>query len=194
MNEEKKKKLKSRIINFVFYGLLLLILVSTNAKSWLLRGVLSTGLFTAKIEKTNTRPSPAMPLTFTSEDGVKSTGNLRNKVVFINFWASWCPPCRAEMPSMNKMYLKLKDDPAVEFVFINLDDEELKAHRYLSENNFDIPYQKATGFIPTDLYSGTLPTTVVLDKNGVVVMNHSGMADYNSKKFLEQMAKLTGEN
>lgn len=191
MDEEKKKKLKRRIINFVFYGLLLIILISTDAKSWLLRGVLTTGLFSAGIETTDSAKPVVMPLTYVLETGeTASTANLTNKVVFINFWASWCPPCRAEMPSMNKMYLKLKNDPDIAFVFINLDDDDLKGKRYLREHNFFIPFQKSAGFIPTDLYSGTLPTTVVLNKKGVIVMNHSGMADYNTVKFIDQLERL----
>jgi thiol-disulfide isomerase/thioredoxin len=191
MDSEKKKKLKSTIINYVFYALLLIILISTNAKSWLLRGVLSTGLFSPKIEQKATKNLSAMPLTFNDQNNLtKSTENLTGKVVFINFWASWCPPCRAEMPSMNKMYQRLKNDPAFEFIFINLDDENSKGMKYLHENGFQIPFQKAVGFIPTDLYTGTLPTTVVLDKEGVVVMNHSGMGDYNSGKFIKQLESL----
>lgn len=190
MDSPDKKKLKSRIINFVFFGLLLVLLVSTTAKSWLLKGVLSTGLFSAKIENTESGTA-AMPLTFrTSDSHVESTENLRGKVVFINFWASWCPPCIAEMPSMSKMYDKLKNDPDFAFVFINMDDDVTAARNFLQQHRYDFPLHKPVGFIPTDLYTGTLPTTIVLNKSGEVVMKHSGMANYNSKKFLKQMQDL----
>lgn len=190
--KDKKSKLKSRITNFIFFGLLFVLLVSTSAKSFLLRVVLSTGLFSPKIEKAEAETKQAaMPLTFQHADGkMESTENLRGKVVFINFWASWCPPCRAEMPSMEKMYNKMKSDEGIAFIFINLDDDNTAGINYLKEKNYSIPFQKAQGFIPTDLFTGTLPTTVVLDKQGAVVMNHSGMADYNSEKFIRQLTGL----
>lgn len=191
MNEKKSNKRKSRIINFVFFGVLFIFLVSTPAKSWLLRAVLNTGLFSPKIEKREPTESSAMPLTFRYEDGAAgSTHNFINKVVFINFWASWCPPCIAEMPSMNKMYNQLKNDEKIEFIFINMDDDPAVAGKFLSDKGFDIPIHRAEGFVPTDLYTGSLPTTVVLDKNGVVVMKRTGMADYSSKKFISQLKDL----
>lgn len=191
MAKEINKKTKSRIINFVFFGVLLVFLISTPAKSWLLRGILNTGLFAPKIEQKKSSESAAMPLTFNNGDGTSlSTSEFRGKVVFINFWASWCPPCIAEMPSMNKMYGQLKSDPAFEFVFINLDDEVNVAAEFIQKKGFAIPLHRAEGFIPTDLYTGTLPTTIVLNKDGAVVMKHTGMADYTSKKFIAQLKAL----
>lgn len=190
---EKKNKLKSRILNLTFFAVVLFFLISTPAKSWLLRQLIRTGIFSAKIEKAEPAKSnySAMPLTFSKEDGsMQSTDNFRGKIVFINFWASWCPPCRAEMPSVNELYQKLKDNPDFEFVFVNLDDEISTAKKYLNDNKFEIPLQRPEGFIPTDFYTGTLPTTVVLDKAGTVVMKHSGMADYSSKKFITQLNAL----
>lgn len=190
---EKKNKWKGRIINLLFFGLVLFFLVSTPAKSWLLRQVVRTGLFSAKIEKVKDSASVArtMPLTYSSPDeATKSTENMRGKVVFINFWASWCPPCRAEMPSVNDLYRQLKDDPDYVFIFINMDDDIQTAQDYLSDNSFTIPLHRAEGFIPTDFYTGSLPTTIVLDKNGNIVMKHTGMADYSSHKFITQLRSL----
>lgn len=190
---EKKNKWRSRVINLVFFGLLLFFLVSTPAKSWLLRQLVRTGIFTASIEKVKDSANApvAMPLTFTNTEGQTfSTENLKGQVVFVNFWASWCPPCRAEMPSINSLYNTLKDDPDFVFVFINLDDRIATAKEYLRQNNFTIPVQRAQGFIPADIYSGTLPTTVVIDKNGNIVMKHAGMANYSSRKFIEQLNAL----
>lgn len=190
--KDKRSKVRKRIINFTFFGLLFVLLVSTSAKSFLLRVVLATGLFSPKIEQPVTESQyAAMPLTFKNENGeMNSTENLRGKVVFINFWASWCPPCRAEMPSMMKMYEKMKTDPEIEFIFINFDDNNMTGKKYLADNNYNIPFQKSQGFIPTDLFGGTLPTTVVLNKKGEVVMKHTGMADYNSTKFINQLQAL----
>ncbi len=190
---EKKNKWKGRVINLLFFGLVLFFLVSTPAKSWLLRQMVRTGLFSAKIEKVkdSNNSYTAMPLTFSTVNGTpNSTENMKGKIIFINFWASWCPPCRAEMPSVNTLYQQLKDDPGYAFVFINMDDQIKTAQEYLEDHSFTIPLHRAEGFIPTDFYTGSLPTTVVLDKNGNVVMKHSGMADYSSKDFINQLKSL----
>src|SRR5574337_71387 len=118
---EKKNKWKGRVINLLFFGLVLFFLVSTPAKSWLLRQMVRTGLFSAKIEKVKDANNSytAMPLTFSTVNGTpNSTENMKGKIIFINFWASWCPPCRADMPSVNTLYQQLKDDPGYAFVFI----------------------------------------------------------------------------
>lgn len=189
----RKKKLRSGIINIVFFGLLLFFLLNTSAKSWLLSQVIKTGLFSAKIENKNHQNivSLDMPLSYVDENkSAHSTVDMRGKIVFINFWASWCPPCRAEMPSMNQLYLKLKDNQQYAFIFINLDEQSSKGLEYLKQHDLSIPLHRAEGFIPNDIYSGTLPTTVVLDKEGRIVMKHSGMAYYNSEKFLRQLKEL----
>lgn len=192
--QKRKRKRRSGILNIVFFGLVLFFLLNTSAKSWMLKQVIKTGLFSAKFEQKSASDSSsvlAMPLTYVDESGkFASTENMRNKIVFINFWASWCPPCRAEMPSMNKMYEQLKSNPNYAFVFINLDEKTDVGKSYLEKNNLTIPLQRAKGFVPTDIYSGSLPTTVVLDKQGRIVMKHTGMADYDSKKFLNQLKEL----
>ncbi|MCO6496789.1 MAG: TlpA family protein disulfide reductase [Chitinophagaceae bacterium] len=187
-----KKKLKSRIINFIFFGTLFVLLVSTPARSWLLRQVLSTGLLNATIKKEAVADSSiVMPLTFEDLSGfTASTHELRDKIVFINFWASWCPPCRAEMPAIDNLIKKMRGDTDIVFLMINLDEEPEAGTKYLRENFPDLPFFRAKGMIPNDMFSGTLPTTIVLDKRGSIVMRHTGMANYDSKKFIEQLESL----
>jgi len=184
---------KKYLGNIIFFGLLLIFLISTPAKSWLLRQFLRTGLFSPKIENKQTDSSRvlAMPLTFKDENGIfHSTENMRGKVVFINFWASWCPPCIAEMPGVNEMYQQLRNDSSIAFVFINLDDTSEKGKEFLNKKHFDIPLQRADSFIPTDLYEGSLPTTVILDRQGRIVMKHTGLGNYNTARFKKELTRL----
>ncbi len=191
--ENNKRSWKKNAGTIIFLALMLFFLINTNAKSWLLKQVLKTGLFSPTIENTGTDSSSvfAMPLTYRDQNGVlQSTENMRGKTIFINFWASWCPPCVAEMPSMNSMYLNLKDQKDLSFIFINLDEQIQTAKEFLKKNQYDIPLQRAEGFIPTDLYTGTLPTTIVLNKEGHIVLNHTGMENYNTEKFKEKLKAL----
>lgn len=119
-----------------------------------------------------------------------STAGLKGKVVFINFWATWCPPCRAEMPSLDALYNEFKSDDRFVFLFINEDEDRAKAEQYLKESGFSVPLVTRAGTVPGELYSGTLPTTLVLNKEGAVVLKHEGVAGYNTPKFKQQLKDL----
>jgi thiol-disulfide isomerase/thioredoxin len=187
-----KKELKRRWLSILFYALILVFIFSPGAKSWLLQQVVSTGLVKAKI-KTNSDKNlqEAAAFSFTDANGkTASTADLKGKVVFINFWASWCPPCRAEMPSLEKLYQQLKDDDRFVFVFINEDDDKNKAIQYLEKNHFTMPLFYTSGTVPPEIYTGNLPTTIVLNKAGKIVLKHKGMAGYDSEQFIGQLKEL----
>lgn len=114
-------------------------------------------------------------------------------MVFINFWASWCPPCRAEFPSIEILYSKFKDNPEVFFLTVNEDSDLSTAKAYLNKEKFSVPLFITNGNVPIEIYSGSLPTTVVLDKTGKIRYNETGFANYASGKFVKQMEELIKE-
>ncbi len=185
------KKIKKNWGSILFYAVILIFIFSPGAKAWLLQRVISTGLFKAEIKKEqpgNVGPSPAFAFTDTNGNTV-SSASLKGKVVFINFWASWCPPCRAEMPSLNKLYTQLHNDNHFVFLFVNEDEDKKKAVDYIEKNNFSIPLYSQLN-VTEELFSGTLPTTVVLDKEGKIVLKHEGIADYDNDEFIRQLKEL----
>jgi thiol-disulfide isomerase/thioredoxin len=184
--------LKKNAGNIVIYGLLLLLVFSPGVKSWLLQQAVSTGLFKAKIKKEGVEKS-AVPYSFSfinEQQQQVDIASLKGKVVFINFWASWCPPCRAEMPSLNQLFKELRDDSRFAILFLNEDEDQQKGKDYLKKNNFEIPFQYANGGVPSTIFSGTLPTTVVLNKEGKLVMKHTGIAKYDNEDFITQLKSL----
>jgi thiol-disulfide isomerase/thioredoxin len=185
--------LKSKWVSILFYALLAIFIFNRDAKSWVLRQVVATGILKAEIKETYVNKNLPVVAAFSfSDSGWKmiSTSDLKGKVVFINFWASWCPPCRAEMPSLNELYLKLQGDDRFVFLFMNEDEDKTKAIRYIEKNHLAIPLHYPADNVPNEIFSGTLPTTVVLDKNGKVVLKHSGMANYNTDEFIRQLKEL----
>jgi thiol-disulfide isomerase/thioredoxin len=172
---------------------LILMLVSPGAKSWVLQKLVSMGLFRANIQQEGVSgvASKETDFRFVNESGtVVSTDSLRGKVVFVNFWASWCPPCRAEMPSLQKLYDRFKNDKRMVMLFMNEDDDKAKAISFLKENQYSFPLLSTVGPVGASLFSGTLPTTLVLDKTGKLVMHHLGIADYGSESFINQLTNL----
>jgi thiol-disulfide isomerase/thioredoxin len=185
------QKIKKHWGSIIFYAVILFFVFNTDAKSWVLRQVIATGVLDTGIKKDAPDKQPVnTSFSFSSPEGNTLTSStLQGKVVFINFWASWCPPCRAEMPSLNSLYLTLKNDNRFVFLFVSEDDDRTKASEYLKKNNFSIPvYYRSQA--STEMFSGTLPTTIVLDKEGNIVMKHTGLAGYDNKKFISQLKSL----
>jgi thiol-disulfide isomerase/thioredoxin len=183
---------RKRLWDILLVGLILLIIFSPNAKAWIMKQIVSTGLLKAEIKKVNSNALTAKAIfSFKDSTGkIVSTDDLKGKIVFINFWASWCPPCRAEMPSLENLYQKLKTDQRFVFVFINEDDDQSKAKKFLEENNYSFPFFTQSGNVPANIFEGSLPTTTVLNKEGVIVLKHEGMASYDTESFMKQLKDL----
>lgn len=178
------------ILMVIFIGVIFL---SPDAKSLVIRNLMATGLFNASIDKNylGTMNPPNTDFDFIDEKGnVQNTSSFRGKVVFINFWASWCPPCRAEFPSIETLYTKFKDNPNIFFLTINEDNDPTIGKAYLRKENFSVPMYHSKNNVPEEVYSGALPTTVVLDKNGTIRFHHTGFANYSSEKFVKQIEEL----
>lgn len=183
-----------------FVGIFILLLVSPGAKAWLMRQIISTSLLNPKIEKKSVgkpleeTPSVSESFRVKDENGkIINVSELKGKVVFINFWASWCPPCRAEFPSIQRFYEKYGRNSELIFLTINM-DEDLKAGRkYFGEEEFTVPFLIPDGSVSKEYFSGSLPTTVVLDKTGKIRMKHDGMADYSKDSFYGQINQLLEE-
>jgi thiol-disulfide isomerase/thioredoxin len=187
------KKNAFTIFVVIAFGILL---VSPNAKSFVLRQLMATGIFNASLDKNDVDTASLVntDFTFTDEKGsLQNTSSLRGKVVFINFWASWCPPCRAEFPSIETLYAQFKDNPDIFFLTLNEDSDPAVGKAYLEKENFSVPMYQSSGNVPAEVFSGSLPTTVVLDKNGKVRLHHTRFANYASDKFVKQIKELINE-
>jgi thiol-disulfide isomerase/thioredoxin len=191
----KKRINKSTIWNALFFIGILVILFVPSAKAMLMQGLMEIGLFRPDTEVKPATDLPAVPqaatIRFSDAKGKTFTlDELKGKVVFLNFWATWCPPCLAEMPSINKLYEQYKNDPKVVFVMVDADGKLPKAQAYLDRKKFSLPVYSLDTAVPEILFSGSLPTTVVLDKQGRISYNESGVANYAGKKFIEFIETL----
>ncbi len=94
------------------------------------------------------------------------------KVTVLNFWATWCPPCREEMPELDKFAAA---NPAVAFYAVNLDEPAPKVAGYLRENGYKMPVLLDAGGSVAQTYRiRAIPTTVVIDRDGVVKYRKTG--------------------
>lgn len=115
--------------------------------------------------------------------------DYKDKVVVINIWATWCPPCIAEMPSFQKLYDEFEGNKEVVFLFVASDDV-LKVKKFLAKKGYNLPVYFSVGNAPGELSSGSLPTTYILNKQGDIVVNKIGAADWSSPHIKEFINSL----
>lgn len=119
------------------------------------------------------RPAPAFVLTLFDGRTIRSD-DLRGKVVLVNFWASWCPPCRAEAPMLEAAWRDVRDN-GVMFIGINTQDEEPLAREFITD--FGITYPNGRdigGRIAIDYGVWGLPEAFVIDPAGRITYKHIG--------------------
>lgn len=190
------KSLKKNWFNYLMGLFIVIMFTVPNAKAWLLQQAMVTGLFNASIDDQPKKAAEASALDFDFRDqegNIVNTSSLRGKVVFINFWASWCPPCLAEFPSIQSFYEKNQQNADLYFLIVNEDNDPSVGKQFLAKEKYTLPFSTRSGGIPPEIFSGSLPTTIVLDKQGRIRMKHEGFANYDSTKFNEQIAQLIKE-
>lgn len=113
---------------------------------------------------------------------------FKGKKVFVNLWATWCPPCRAEIPSIERLASKT-DRVKVEFVMLSLDDDFVKAKIYAANNKLKLPVYYPTGNLPQLFNVEGIPTTFIFNEKGEIIYEHTGGLDYDTKEFAEMLNK-----
>jgi cytochrome c biogenesis protein CcmG/thiol:disulfide interchange protein DsbE len=135
------------------------------------------------------RPAPDFTLT-TFEGKTISLTDLRGKPIIINFWASWCPPCRIEAPLLERTWRAYKNRGLI-FLGVNIQDRKEDALSYMRE--FDITYPNGpdpTGEIAIDYGVSGLPVTFFVSRKGEVVRRWVGAIDRNAlMSIVEEIMK-----
>ncbi len=111
---------------------------------------------------------------------------FKGKPILINVWATWCPPCVAELPSLEKLYKARGNE--VFFIFL-AEDEPSKVQNFLKQRKLEIPVFFAVTPRPPMLKSSSIPTTFILDKNGVIKVRKTGAMDWNTEKIKDLLKK-----
>jgi thiol-disulfide isomerase/thioredoxin len=114
----------------------------------------------------------------------------KGKVTFISYWATWCPPCRAELPSIQELYIDYGQ--TVDFVLITNEKPEV-VKEFLNKKHFTLPVVLPQMETPAELLERTIPTNYVIDKSGKVVIKEQGATDWNSKKMRQTLNVLIKE-
>ncbi len=106
----------------------------------------------------------------------------RGKIVFLNFWATWCPPCRDEMPSMEKLYNEFRNEDFV-ILAIDLQESERRVKAFRDEFKLNFPILlDSDGMIGLAYGVRSIPTTYLVDREGYLIGGALGARDWASKE------------
>jgi thiol-disulfide isomerase/thioredoxin len=109
---------------------------------------------------------------------------LKGKIVFINFWATWCPPCRSEMPSMEALYKRFRGD-GLEFVAVDIAEDAAGVRKFLNEYKLTFPVVlDANGAVSNNYGIQGIPATFVIDRDGKVILSTVGGRDWNTPAII----------
>ena len=181
--------LKKNWITLSLTAFLLAILLIPSFKEFVTRQI----LMKPSLEKVENE------VTFTPEElnlqlkGVNvpdaNLADFKGKVVFLNFWGTWCPPCRAEYPSIQKLYEAKKGK--VQFVLVAMQDEEEKVKQFLAENKYTTPVYLAKSPLAEKMLPKSFPTTFLIGQNGRILMKEDAAKDWNAEDVLQFIDSVT---
>ncbi len=185
------KKNRREIIEWsiliIVVGTLYLTGLHTQVLGSIQRVMLFTGIITPDLNDARTPAS----YNFILEDfnGNKIPfSKFQEEKVFLNFWATWCPPCIAEMPDIHDLYEKIGDQTS--FVMISMDKDREKAKEFIRKKEFNFPVYFLASGLPSVYDPHSIPTTYVISPDGEIVVTRHGMAKYDTDKFIKFLKDL----
>lgn len=156
--------------------------------------ILTVALFFSSVAKAEVLEGMAPDFTLKSRSGENvKLSEHRGEVVMINFWASWCAPCRQEMPLLEEMYKKYSDLGFV-LLGVNVEEDSSKATELLREIPVSFPILYDNKNDVTKLYKVVaMPSTVMVDRDGNMRYLHRGYLPGYEAEYIKQIKELVRE-
>ncbi|MBT3305794.1 MAG: TlpA family protein disulfide reductase [Alphaproteobacteria bacterium] len=139
------------------------------------------------------KPKPAPDFALENLDGeIIKMSDYRGKVVIVNFWATWCPPCRFEIPSMQRAWNIIRKEDIV-MLAVHVGGNPDRVMQFAADFDVDFPVlmDRKSKVIKQWPVRG-LPTTVIVDPKGTMVLQAIGSREWDDKALLDQIRKLKG--
>jgi thiol-disulfide isomerase/thioredoxin len=185
----------SVISDFLFAGLIVMLLIPST-RSMILSGVsaIRTWITNPVIPESKRLPlsDEGLNWNLTDEKGTTVTFSaLRGEVIFLNQWATWCPPCRAELPSIERLYKKYGNQ--VKFVILTGEDPAI-VREFMTKQGYSFPvyFGNAAG---AELLSRSIPITHLINRKGEILISKKGAFNWNAgkvRRIIDKMLKGTG--
>jgi thiol-disulfide isomerase/thioredoxin len=174
-----------------FFGFLLMLLIPST------RSIILSGVAVARTWITNPEIPESQRVALSDEawgwnlidpqGKVVPFDSFRGEVIFLNQWATWCPPCRAEMPAIEKLFRATGNK--VKFVILTAEDPQ-KVRQFIEKEGYTFPVYIGSVEGP-ELAARSIPSTVIIDRTGKIVVNRKGAFNWNSGKIRKLLVKLS---
>jgi thiol-disulfide isomerase/thioredoxin len=115
--------------------------------------------------------------------------SFRGKKVFVNLWATWCPPCRAEIPSIEKLHSMVNSDSTV-FVMLSLDENFDAAKRFAEAGKIRLPIYYPAGSMPDLFKTDGIPATFIFNEHGELIRQNMGSDDYSTDSYVSLLTAI----
>jgi thiol-disulfide isomerase/thioredoxin len=124
-------------------------------------------------------------------DGTQTRlSGLRGKAVFLNFWATWCPPCLAEMPSIEALYQRFRGKD-LEFLAVDIQEDKDEVAAFMKEHGLTFPAAlDSTGRISAEYGIRGIPATFIIDRDGGIIAAVVGSRDWNTAEVVTALETL----
>ncbi|MEQ9230081.1 MAG: TlpA disulfide reductase family protein [Cyclobacteriaceae bacterium] len=187
MSKKIRKEIREWIILLTVVGVLFWTGWYKDVASLLQRGLLETGLLSP--DKTEVVEEASYDFQLVNAGGKTiNFSDFEGETVFMNVWATWCPPCIAEMPDIHDLYEKVGKE--VTFIMLSVDDDPETAMKFVERKGFEFPVYFLKTNLPPEYSSSTIPSTFVISPEGKIVVRQHGLSKYDSKSFREFLLSL----
>lgn len=122
-----------------------------------------------------------------SNDNVPMT-EFQDRTILLSFWGTWCSPCRAEMPSLDRLAERLRGRDDIALVLVSNEDPDV-VRSYAEAEGFDLPFYVTDDEIPAILFPNVWPTASVIGCDGSLVARHAGGADWDSASVVDFLTR-----
>ncbi|MCF7986216.1 MAG: TlpA family protein disulfide reductase [Methylovulum sp.] len=137
--------------------------------------------------------APQFTLPSLQQDQSTTLQAFTGKVVYLDFWASWCAPCRTSFPLLNSLHKKLKAQ-GFEVIAVNLDEDKAKAERFIKDIPVDFTVLRDSKGDWADLYVvESMPSSFIIDKHGVVQQIHHGFSSEDIHGLEQKITELLAQ-
>ena len=163
-----------------------------NAVLFLFLLLLATGI-QAQDEYTQVKEGDVAPgfVLKTLDGETQLLSELKGKVVWLNFFATWCPPCRKELPHLQKLYNELKDNEHFELFVIGREHQADELEKFKEEQNFTFPFVPDPDRIIFSKYANqNIPRNFIIDKDGRIAVASIGFNENDFNKLTEKLKML----
>ena len=180
-NKFRKKSWFGKVMDLLFILILILLIIPGSRKELMTYGSKIRMYLTSVEAKEQTSELEGKnTVVLRDQQGNQYTlSDFLDKPVFINYWATWCPPCRAEMPTIEKLYKQYGED--VHFLIVS-NQPLSKQNNFLAEEDYDFPYYRLISRPGGSFSYSVLPTSMVIAENNRIILRKEGAVNWQSRK------------